>query len=268
LPVYCGAGKPSDPARTVARKRAKVRLNADTVTRNPNMRLRQERALSDTATLDDLAAHKAAANGFVRTRWWWIRHAAVIVDQGRIYGQTDVPCDCSDARIFAALAAPLPRKPVWFASHLKRTHQTMRAIWAAGDFGPALEFIEEKDLAEQHLGDWQGLDRREFLMNRRQEPDSFWYASADERAPHGESFLDLLTRVEATIKRITQAHQGSDIVAVVHGGTIRAAIVLALGLRPRSGFAFMIDNCSITRLDHYQGAESAGWRVKMINHRP
>jgi len=47
-----------------------------------------------------------------------------------------------------------------------------------------------------------------------------------------------------------------------------AAITLALGLAPRVGFAFMIDNCSLTRLDHYQGRQSAGWRVKMINQRP
>lgn len=224
--------------------------------------------MSETTTLDDIVARKAAADGFVRTRWWWIRHAPVVVDEGRIYGQTDVPCDCGDARVFASLAALLPRQAVWVASNLRRTHQTLRAIWTAGEFDPALEFFQDQDLAEQHLGDWQGLDRSAFLMNRKQEPDSFWYASPDERAPNGESFADLLARVGASIKRITQAHAGNDIVAVVHGGTIRAAIVLALGLAPRGGFAFMIDNCSVTRLDHYQGAQSAGWRVKMINHRP
>lgn len=224
--------------------------------------------MSETTTLDDIVARKAAADGFVRTRWWWIRHAPVVVDEGRIYGQTDVPCDCGDARVFAGLATLLPRKAIWVTSNLQRTHQTLRAVWAAGDFDPALEFIQEKDLAEQHLGDWQGLDRREFLMNRQLEPDSFWYTSPDERAPNGESFVDLLARVGTAVKRITQAHQGNDIVAVVHGGTIRAAIVLALGLKTRRGFAFMIDNCSVTRLDHYQGAQSAGWRVKMINHRP
>ena len=105
-------------------------------------------------------------------------------------------------------------------------------------------------------------------MNRKQEPDSFWYAAADERAPNGESFLDLVARVGAAIARANEAHQGSDIVAVVHGGTIRAALVIALGLPPRGGFAFMIDNCSLTRLDHYQGRQSAGWRVPMVNQHP
>jgi alpha-ribazole phosphatase len=202
------------------------------------------------------------------TRWWWIRHAPVRVDEGRIYGQRDLPCDCSDARVFSGLAALLPRKAIWIASHLARTRQTAEAIQAAGDFEAPREIRQDKDLAEQHLGDWQGLDRRTFLMNRKQEPDSFWYADADERAPNGESFIDLVARVEATITRVNQAHRGGDIVAVVHGGTIRAALVIALGLPPRGGFAFTIDNCSLTRLDHYQGKQGAGWRVPMVNQRP
>jgi broad specificity phosphatase PhoE len=224
--------------------------------------------LSDVATLDTIIARKAAEDGFVRTRWWWIRHAPVHVDEGRIYGQSDLPCDCSDARVFSGLAALLPRKAIWVTSHLARTHQTANAIRAAGDFEELPELQQHRDFAEQHLGDWQGLDRQTFLMNRKQEPDSFWYATAEERAPNGESFVDLLTRVGAAIGRVTSAHAGNDIVAVTHGGTIRAAIAIALGLPPRGGFAFMIDNCSLTRLDHYQGRHSSGWRVKMINHRP
>jgi alpha-ribazole phosphatase len=224
--------------------------------------------LSEGATLEQIVASKAAADGFVRTRWWWIRHAPVRADEGRIYGQTDLSCDCGDARVFSGLAGLLPRDAIWITSHLSRTHQTARAIWAAGNFEPSPEFQQDKDLAEQHLGDWQGLDRREFLMNRKQEPASFWYATAEERAPNGESFVDLLTRVDTAIERATKTHRGNDIVAIAHGGTIRAAIAIALGLAPRGGFAFMIDNCSLTRLDHYQGEQSSGWRVKMINHRP
>ncbi len=223
--------------------------------------------MSQTATLDDIVAGKAAKDGFVRTRWWWIRHAPVRVDDGRIYGQRDLPCDCSDTRVFSGLAALLPRQAVWLTSNLARTHQTARAILAAGDFENAQELKQDQDLAEQHLGDWQGLDRRTFLMDRKQEPDSFWYAEAEERAPNGESFLDLVTRVRAAIERANAAYRGGDIVAVAHGGTIRAAIAIALGLPPRGGFAFMIDNCSLTRLDHYHGQQGSGWRVTTINHR-
>ena len=47
-------------------------------------------------------------HGASTTRFWWVRHAPVDHD-GRIYGQKDMPCDCSDAAVFAGLARQLPR---------------------------------------------------------------------------------------------------------------------------------------------------------------
>jgi broad specificity phosphatase PhoE len=169
--------------------------------------------------------------------------------------------------VFSGLATLLPQDAIWVTSHLVRTVQTAKAIQAAGNFA-APEIHQDKDLAEQHLGDWQGLDRRNFLLNRQQEPDSFWYAAADERAPNGESFVDVIERVRAAVARVNRTYPGNDIVAVAHGGTIRAALVIALRLPPRGGFAFTIDNCSLTRLDHYHGKRGAGWRVPMVNHLP
>jgi broad specificity phosphatase PhoE len=67
---------------------------------------------------------------------------------------------------------------------------------------------------------------------------------------------------------MNEAYQGSDIVAIAHGGSIRAALAIALGLPPRGGLAFTTDNCSLTRLDHYLGSDGEGWRVVMVNHRP
>jgi broad specificity phosphatase PhoE len=217
--------------------------------------------------MDRLVASKAATDHFTRTRWWWIRHAPVRVDEGRIYGQRDLPCDCSEAGMFASLAALLPQDAIWVTSHLSRTVQTAQAIQAAGHF-TSPEIHQDKDFAEQHLGDWQGLDRQSFLLGRQQEPDSFWYAAADERAPNGESFVDVIERVGAVVARVNRTYSGKDIVAVAHGGTIRAAIVIALRLPPRSGFAFTIDNCSLTRLDHYEAKRGDGWRVPLVNQRP
>ena len=54
------------------------------------------------------------------TRWWWVRHAPVTVNNGRCYGQTDVPCDCSNDAAFAGLARRLPKDAVWVTSPLQR----------------------------------------------------------------------------------------------------------------------------------------------------
>jgi broad specificity phosphatase PhoE len=195
------------------------------------------------------------------TRWWWIRHAPV-PDGGCIYGQRDLSADCSDARAFACRAASLPAGAVWFTSHLRRTHETAAAICAAG-YGAATPTVE-RDLAEQHFGEWQGQPRKDVYAAQSRWP-GFWLAPADHAPPGGESFAQMVARVAPAIERLTGAHAGRDIVAVAHGGTIRAALALALGLTPAAALAFSIDTISLTRLDHIAGKAGAAWRVVAVN---
>jgi broad specificity phosphatase PhoE len=201
----------------------------------------------------------------VTTRWWWVRHAPVREDNGCIYGQKDLGCDTSDRVVFTAVGKILPRDAVWYASHLKRTHQTAEAIWAAGFPRPATMQYEAA-LAEQHLGDWQGMNRAAFLASLP--AGSHWFADIDQPAPGGESFMDLYRRVCGAIDRITIEQGGKDVIAVAHGGTIKAAVGLALGGQPEKGLAFDIDNCSVTRLDHIAGGGRSVWRLPMVNQQP
>ncbi len=62
--------------------------------------------------------------------------------------------------------------------------------------------------------------------------------------------------------------------AVAHGGSIRAAVALALDLSPEKALSLTVDNCSLTRLDHIAGAAGShasergdSWRVSQLNHR-
>jgi len=203
------------------------------------------------------------------TRWWWVRHAPVRSDGGNIYGQSDIECDTSDREVFEAVAKILPRDAVWYSSNLKRTHQTADAIWDAG-FPKPSAMIQEAAFAEQHLGQWQGMNRAAFLASRPAGSD--WFAKIDEPAPGGESFMDLYNRVCAAIARVNMAEAGRDVIAVGHGGTIKAAVGLALGGQPDRGLTFDIDNCSVTRLDHFatagQGNGQANWRLPMVNQQP
>ena len=212
-------------------------------------------------------ASGAQLQGVEITRWWWVRHAPVRVDNGNIYGQADLPCDCSDRTVFDGVARILPRDAVWYASGLQRTHQTAQAIWDAGVPAPT-ELIKDRAFDEQHMGEWQGRNRAQFLASLPAEIGSYWFAPADVRAPGGESFVDLFERTRGAIKRINTQHHGRDIVAVTHGGTIKAAIAHALGLEPKNGLLFTIDNCSVTRLDHLTSGQDIGWRVPMINQQP
>jgi alpha-ribazole phosphatase len=201
----------------------------------------------------------------VATRWWWVRHAQVRSDGGNIYGQKDIDCDTSDREVFEAVAKILPRNALWYASNLQRTHQTAAAIWDTGFPKPA-NMLQEAAFAEQHLGAWQGMNRAAFIASRP--VGSHWFADIAEPAPGGESFMDLYNRVRGAIERVNVDHAGRDVIAVGHGGTIKAAIGLALGGQPERGLAFDIDNCSVTRLDHFASTGRSIWRLPMVNQQP
>jgi broad specificity phosphatase PhoE len=124
----------------------------------------------------------------------------------------------------------------------------------------------EADLAEQHLGRWQGMNRAAFIASRP--VGSSWFADINEPAPGGESFMDLYNRTCRTIVRINSEQAGQDVIAVAHGGTIKAALGLALGGLPEKGLSFDIDNCSVTRLDHFASPERVTWRLPMVNQQP
>lgn len=208
----------------------------------------------------------------ITTRFWWVRHAPV-AHGGRIYGQMDLSCDCSDTALFTGLAEKLPRKATWVMSNLRRTHETAAAIIRAGLPGPdpvlGPEAIMMPEFAEQQFGEWQGLTYEQLQESRAGDFHRFWHAPAHEVPPGGESFVTVIERVSRAIHRLVETHSGGDIIAVAHGGTIRAALALALDLDPEAALAFTIQNCSITRIDRIDGpGKGHGWCVVGVNRPP
>ncbi|MGH7053700.1 MAG: histidine phosphatase family protein [Stellaceae bacterium] len=206
------------------------------------------------------------------TRFWWVRHAPV-PHGGRIYGQSDLSCDCSDAEVFSGLAGQLPQGAVWVTSTLRRTHETAAAIIAAGLVGPdptpGPEALALADLAEQNFGVWQGLTYEDLRRSRAGEFHRFWHAPAHLAPPGGESFVAMMARIARAVHSLVAAYPGRDILLVAHGGTIRAALALALGLEPEAALAFTIENCSLTRIDHIDGpGQGHGWRIVTVNRPP
>ncbi len=201
------------------------------------------------------------------TRWWWVRHAPVAQQGRRLYGQQDVPCAAIDTAALGPLAAALPENAAWVTSHLSRTRETAAALITAQ--GSAAQPGTEDDLAEQDFGQWQGLTWDEIQQRHAAASEAFWRDPARIAPPGGESFADVMARAKAVIERLTAVHADGDIVAIAHGGTIRAAVALALGLDPEHGMAVTIDNLSLSRLDHVPGGLLRGrggaWRVVGVN---
>lgn len=198
------------------------------------------------------------------TRWWWVRHAVVTVNEGRIYGSDDLPCDTTDHESFTALAKILPKDAVLVTSQLMRTLQTSQAIADQGlGLPPPIKY---KDLNEQSFGEWQGLHYEDLQAKAgRFANHDYWLCPGHLRPPKGESFIDLIARAAPVIEEVSINNPSRDIIAVSHGGTIRAALAIALGMDPERALAFTIDNLSVTRIDRIEKDNRLVYRVVMVN---
>lgn len=196
------------------------------------------------------------------TRWWLLRHAPVPCPHGRINGRLDVACDTSETEAFQGLARVLPVNPVLVESGLIRCRQTAGALEAAGMLLPPP--IVEPDLVEQDFGRWQGRSWMDLEAAKDPDLPAFWADPAGTAPPGGESFAAMIERVAGALENLTAAQAGRDILAIVHAGTVRAALATALGITPAQALRFSIQPLSLTRLD----ATSDGWRIEMVNTLP
>lgn len=186
------------------------------------------------------------------THWWWIRHAPCDGPPGLIHGR-DAQI-IRDDKVIARVKQGLPDQALWLTSTMKRSIDSARALTHV----PAIRVAE---FDEQNFGAWEGQAHNDLWSKEDPAYRAFWDAPATTAPPGGESFADLVTRVSAAITQANEMHQGMDLVAVTHAGTIRAALALALGLTPDKALGFAVDHWSLTRLDCIQGS----WRIGGVN---
>lgn len=181
-------------------------------------------------------------------RLWLVRHAPVVGAPGVIH-DWDAPADTHDAIALAALREKLPKRAAQFASPALRTRQTAAAL--------GLTPTTDPNLLEQSFGDWTGRRHDDLAREFGAAYHDFWTAPAENRPPNGESFADQVLRVRGALAALP----AGDVVMVVHSGTVRAALAIALGIAPDSALRFRIDPLSLTRVDRLEG----GWRVVCVN---
>jgi broad specificity phosphatase PhoE len=198
------------------------------------------------------------------TRFWLLRHAIVApTARAILYGRLDVPL-CAPTLLdqrpaYQSLARRLPRGAHWVVTPLSRTARTADAIQAAGY--PATTPIVEPGLIEQDLGDWQGLAHADLPARLSEPAHAFWPLGATETPPGGESMAHVVTRVGDTLERLAATHPDRDVIAISHGGAIRAAIAHATGAGAQAALHFAIQNLSLSVLERFP----EGWRIACVN---
>ena len=157
----------------------------------------------------------------------------------------------------AALASYLQTVPfdAIYASPMKRVQQTLQKLLEVQNRNPTvLEQLREVD-----FGAWTGRRHNDLVTELGETYRDFWKSPAGNRPPGGESFVDQIVRATEGLAALP----AGDVVLVVHSGTIRAALAIALGLEPAGALRFVIDPLSLTRIDRLEN----GWRVVAVNTR-
>ncbi len=156
---------------------------------------------------------------------WLVRHAPVRAPEGLCYGASDLPADDVATRAAArALAGRLPAGLAVQVSPLQRCEQLAQDLQA---LRPDLTLKTDGRLREIDFGAWEG---RAWADIARPDFDAWLADFADARpAGDGETLRSLMARVGAAWSDWSAGHR--DAVWITHAGVMRAALLLACGVR-------------------------------------
>ncbi len=163
----------------------------------------------------------------------------------RFQGHADPPLNEVGRAQAAKLSATLAAEALAavYSSPSRRALQTAEVVAAAH----GLEPVEVEALREVDVGSWEGLTRSE-IEKRFPQQYARWLEGG-QGWNDGETYEQMGVRVVAALLELAAAHVGEGILAVTHGGPIRAAFAFANGTthteERRRGPA--IDNAFVVR---------------------
>ena len=145
--------------------------------------------------------------------------------EGRFQGHADPPLNRTGRAQAVDLSVALMAEELAavYSSPLRRALETAALVAASHGLEPVLVH----DLREVDVGSWSGLTRAE-VEERFPEQYARWldYGQGWE---DGETYDEMGRRAVAALLRLAAAHDGERVLAVTHGGPIRAAFAFADG---------------------------------------
>jgi alpha-ribazole phosphatase len=190
------------------------------------------------------------------TRLLLIRHGEPEDDaRGRCYGRLDIGLSPTGLATAARLGESLRGLELErvYVSPRRRSVETAEALGGAP--------IVDDRLRELDFGELEG---RTYDEIERERPTLFrqWMETPTlVRFPGGESYADLCERVAAAVNDVVAAHAGRIVALVSHGGVIRAALAVALGLPHDRAFALDVGYGRISVVDWFGGTPV----VRLVN---
>jgi phosphoserine phosphatase len=165
--------------------------------------------------------------------------------EGRFQGHADPPLNRTGRAQAVDLSAALMAEQLAavYSSPLRRALETAEVLAASH----GLEPVPVDDLREVDVGSWSGLTRAE--VEERFPAQFARWLDYGQGWEDGETYEEMGRRAVDALLRLAAAHDGERVLAVTHGGPIRAALAFADGtthaearrLGPRIGNTFVAE---------------------------
>jgi len=164
-----------------------------------------------------------------------------------------------------------------YVSPLQRTQQTAREILQVNQYKKKLKLHLNSNLKEVDLPEWQGLHykyvREEFAEEYQiweESPHEFTVENIESRGQtliktKTKPVLQLYEKARQFWREILPLHQGKTILVVSHGGTNRALIGAATGIKPENYHGIQQSNSGINVLNFENAASEAFAKIEAIN---
>jgi broad specificity phosphatase PhoE len=165
--------------------------------------------------------------------------------EGRFQGHADPPLNRTGRAQAVDLSVALMAEQLAavYSSPLRRALETADVVAASH----GLEPVPVDDLREVDVGSWSGLTRAE--VEERFPAQFARWLDYGQGWEDGETYEEMGRRAVDVLLRLAAAHDGERVLAVTHGGPIRAAFAFADGtthaqarrLGPRIGNTFVAE---------------------------
>lgn len=117
----------------------------------------------------------------------------------------------------------------FYSSPMGRAIETSKGILE----GRNDDIYTMKEFREISVGDMEGIEREKFIKNNPEEFHNFFYnpKDYDPSSFNGETYPELIKRVQEGLDKIIENHEKDDVVALVtHGVTLKAILKIVKNL--------------------------------------
>ncbi|MHB9094461.1 MAG: alpha-ribazole phosphatase [Eubacteriales bacterium] len=199
------------------------------------------------------------------TRLFLVRHGETEWNKSlRYQGHRDVPLSDEGRAQAQKIALRLSHEKIdaAYASDLSRALETAKAI--SGCHG--LEVTIMPELKETNFGRWEGLTYSEIDKQFHDVMQGWRTNPRDTKIPGGESLGEVADRCWVCLNRIIEENPDRNVLVVAHGGIIRIAVAIVLGMNLNDYWKIRQDNVSLNIIEFFNKDRAILCLLNDINH--